>query len=624
MACAFDRIASHPRRSCLSVPGHAVRMHEKAVGVPADEVVFDLEDAVAPGAKQQAREAIAATLARPEWAQRTVAVRINPSSSSEFAADLELVGALRRTSRLTVVVPKVEAPDQLLRIVERLAPGTGLQALIETAAGIEAVGAIARSTPQLCGLILGYADLATALGRRGAEKHVDRWLCHQEAVLVAARAAGVQAIDGPCLRLGEPLALARAARVARELGFDGKWAIHPEQVEPLNRAFGATDREVRWAAEVTKALADAADRGDAAARVEGAMVDEAMRPQAERLLALPRRLAAASRPLDGPAYYEDLAIGQVFRAPGLTLTSGHAALHQAIVGDRLRLSLDAVLCEEVTGVRSALAHPMLVCDVAIGQSTEPSGRVLGNLFYRGLAARPVYLGATLRTTTTVVAKRRASSSGRQARGMVLLHVTAADAEGQVVLDYHRCPLLPAREDDPDEAGDDIQAAADRAAERDVHELIPGHWRLDGLRREPLGALFEDLESGRTWSLEAGETVSCAPELARLSLNLAMTHTDATAGAHGQRLVYGGHVIGIAASHLTKALPDLATVLAWRSCDHLGPTFEGDLLRSEITLEELEPLPDGGLLHARILVSAQGDEDDDPRPVLDWRLSALMP
>jgi len=99
---------------------------------------------------------------------------------------------------------------------------------------------------------------------------------------------------------------------------------------------------------------------------------------------------------------------------------------------------------------------------------------------------------------------------------------------------------------------------------------------------------------------------------------------ATAGAHGQRLVYGGHVIGIAASHLTRALPDLATILAWRSCDHLGPTFEGDLLRSEIILEELEPVDDGGLVHARIVVSAQAEDDDDPRRVLDWRLTALMP
>jgi citrate lyase subunit beta/citryl-CoA lyase len=181
-------------------------MHEKALGVSADEVVFDLEDAVAPGAKQQAREAIAATLTRPEWAEQVIAVRVNAPGSSELAADLELVGALRTTRGLTVVVPKVEEPEQIRAIVERLDPRIGLQALIETPAGIEAAGAIARATPRLYGLILGYADLATALGRRGAERHVERWLYYQEAVLAAARAAGVQAIDGPFLRLGERLA----------------------------------------------------------------------------------------------------------------------------------------------------------------------------------------------------------------------------------------------------------------------------------------------------------------------------------------------------------------------------------------------------------------------------------
>ena len=253
-----------------------------------------------------------------------------------------------------------------------------------------------------------------------------------------------------------------------------------------------------------------------------------------------------------------------------------------------------------------LAHPMLVCDVAIGQSTEPSGRVLGNLFYRGLAARPVHLGVTLRTTTTVVAKRRASSSGRQPRGMVLLHVTATDADGQIVLDYYRCPLLPAR------GGRSGRGRRRRARRWPIARRSAtfttwfrpgGGWTA--LRREPLGPLFEDLRAGQ--SLGAGgrrDGDAARPSWRGLSLNLAMTHTDATAGAHGQRLVYGGHVIGIAASHLTRVLPDLATILAWRSCDHLGPTFEGDLLRSEITLEELEPLADGGLVHARILVSAQ--------------------
>ncbi|MGZ6588720.1 MAG: aldolase/citrate lyase family protein [Solirubrobacteraceae bacterium] len=571
MTAVVDRSSLPLRRSCLAVPGHAVRMHEKAVAIPADEVVFDLEDAVARTAKQDAREAIAATLAQGQWKQRTVAVRINPPASPEHAADLELVGSLQSLELLTVVVPKVSTPETLFGVSAALDEEIGLQALIETPAGIEAVEEIAMSTQRLRALILGYADLATALGRRGAERHVERWLYYQEVVLAAARSAGLHAIDGPVLRLGEPLSLARVARAARELGFDGKWAIHPDQVEPLNRAFAASERESHWARAVIEALAGDSLAGGGAVCVDGAMVDEAMRAQAKRLVALPRRAEAAHRELNGRPYFEDVAVGDVFHAPGLTLTAAHGALHQAVVGDRLRLSLDAPLCEEVTGVRAPLAHPMLVCDVAIGQSTEPSGRVLGNLFYRGLAARP-----------------------------------------------------PARRDDPGDAGDDVQAAADRAAQRDVHDLVPTDWRLDALRRQPLGVLFADLRAGQSWALGAGETVTCAPELARLSLNVAMTHTDATAGMHGQRLVYGGHVTGVGASHLTRVLPDLATILALRSCDHLGPTFEGDVLRSEIKVEEPEPLSDGGLVHARVLVSAQAVQDDEPRRVLDWRLTALMP
>ena len=599
-------------------------MHTKALGIPADEVVFDLEDAVAPGFKQEARDAIRRTLEQPEWRGRTVAVRVNAWGSPELVADLELVRALGRSSDLTVVVPKVDGPATLLEIAAMLGDGFGLQALIETPAGIESAAAIASSTPQLEALILGYADLATALGRRGAEREMERWGYYQEAVLSAARAAGVQAIDGPFFRLREPLALARTARAARELGFDGKWAIHPNQVEVLNRAFAVTEREFRWAGSVTDALAAGAGDGDAAVRVDGAMVDEAMRTHAKRLLALPRRPDVPLTLAEGPPYYEDLAVGDEFHAPGVTLTAAHAAIHQAIVGDRLRLSLDEPLCQEVTGKAVMLAHPMLVCDVAIGQSTFPSSRVLGNLFYRGLAAHPVHLGTTLRTTTSVVAKRRSASSTREPRGMVLLQVTAVNSEGEVVLDFYRCPLLPARDHDPDEVGDDLGAIADQAAQRDIHEVVPAAWSLEALAREPLGLTFGQLRTGQSWSPEARETVTSAPELARLSLNVAMTHTDALAGAYGQRLVYGGHVIGIAAAHLTRVLPDLATILAWRSCDHLGPTFEGDLLRSEISLEGLEPLAAGGLVDARILVSAQAPEDDDPRPVLDWRLTALMP
>ena len=589
-------------------------MHAKALEAGADEVVFDLEDAVAAGSKAVAREQVARTLASPAWARRRVAVRVNRSGSAAQDEDLSMCGSLGLEG-LTIVVPKVESPADL-EAAARVAP---VQALIETPQGLAAASAIA-SQDAVETLILGYADLAAALGRRGAEHDLDRWLVAQEALLAGARIGAAQAIDGPFFGLGDERGVSNAARAARELGFDGKWAIHPAQIEAINAAFSPSPRERRWAAAVRTAVEDAGLQGGAAATVDGAMVDEAMLRQAERVLALPCEAepdttAPPTHRVAAP-YYDDLDRGDAFTAPGLTLTEGHAALHQSIVGDRLRLSLDATLYEAVSGTPGLLAHPMLVCDVAIGQSTAPSARVLGNLFYRGLGARPVPVGTTLRTTTRVVGRRDAS----RGRGIVALHVRTVDGSGEPILDFWRAPLLPSRSDGGGDDADDLTLVGKPV---DATTLVPYGWRLDPLRAEPLGALFTDVRAGDTYGVEAAETVTAATELARLSLNLAHTHTDASAGAHGDRLVYGGHVIGIAAAHVTRALPDLATILAWESCDHLGPSFEGDRLRSRIEITDVHPLADGGLVHLRVR-SAATSEAGPARDVLDWRLVALLP
>ncbi|HWH95780.1 MAG TPA: aldolase/citrate lyase family protein [Baekduia sp.] len=602
------------RRSCLVVPGHSAKMHAKALSAGADEVVFDLEDAVAPDAKDAAREQVRTTLSAPEWRERQVAIRINPRGSDHQAADLALCASLD-VEGLTLVVPKVESVQD----VEAGAAIAAVQALIETPRGLAAAAAVAAHA-SVVALILGYADLAASLGRRGAERDLERWLVAQEALLAAARIGDAQAVDGPFFGLRDERGVARAARAARELGFDGKWAIHPAQVAPLNAAFAPSPAERRWAQGVVAAVDAAGRQGGAAATVDGGMVDEAMVRQARRLLALPFDAppeADAPRRRVAAPYYDDLATGTTFRAPGVTLTGGHAALHQAIVGDRLRLALDGALYEAVTGTPGLLAHPMLVCDVAIGQSTAPSARVLGNLFYRGLGARPVAVGTTLRTTTEVVARRDAS----RGRGIVVLRVTTVDAQGEPVLDFWRAPLLPGGGEAGTGDADDLAAVGHPV---DVDALVPRSWDLAALRAEPLGSLFMSLAEGDTYEVEAAETVTAATELARLSLNLAHTHTDAAAGAHGARLVYGGHVIGIAAAHVTRALPDLATILAWESCDHLGPTFEGDRLRTRIEVVGLDPLADGGLVRLRVLVAVIGDDDDAARDVLDWRLIGLMP
>src|SRR6202012_3317844 len=146
------------------------------------------------------------------------------------------------------------------------------------------------------------------------------------------------------------------------------------------------------------------------------------------------------------------------------------------------------------------------------------------------------------------------------------------------------PLLPVAPGAPAPgASGDLSAVGTPA---DPKAYVPRGWTLAPLRDEPLGPPFSQLVIGDRFEIEAGETVTAAPELARMSLNLAMTHTDARASVYGERLVYGGHVIGIAAAQLTRALPDLVTVLVWHSCDHLAPTFEGDILSTSVEITDL--------------------------------------
>jgi acyl dehydratase len=325
----------------------------------------------------------------------------------------------------------------------------------------------------------------------------------------------------------------------------------------------------------------------------------------------------------GP-FFEDLAVGELIEtAPALTLTDGHAALHQAIVGDRLRLALDGPLAARVLGSDAPLAHPALVCDVAIGQSTLVTRRVIANLFYRGLVLRRAPLiGDTLRTTTEVVALRQNSPRpGRPATGLAVLRVRTVDQEGRRVLDFWRCAMLPLR--DPAEStghADDLDAIPSEL-DPDALRAATAGWRLDEFRAAVPGEHMSDLRRESPWAVEGGDVVSAAPELARLSLNVAMAHHDAGAGG-GRRLVYGGHTIGLAAAQATRALPNLVTVVAWHGCDHLAPVYEGDTLHSELELERAEPLEGGGgLVHLRSRVRARRDEESSD--VLDWRFVGVM-
>ncbi len=254
-------------------------MLAKARDLRVDELIFDLEDAVTPDRKSEALELVLEALAAGSEAAR-VGVRINPIGSRWAEAEIRaLADAARRPD--TVVVPKAEDPAELGQTAEAL-NGIGVQALIETAAGLTRVDELA-GQPGVEALILGYADLAVSLGRRpSGAADLDLWLPSQERVLVAARAAGVRAIDGPYLAIEDTEGLTRSATLAAQLGFDGKWAIHPAHIEPIRQAFRPEESEIAHAREVLSALQNAPDSG--AVRLGGQMVDEPIRLAALRTL----------------------------------------------------------------------------------------------------------------------------------------------------------------------------------------------------------------------------------------------------------------------------------------------------------------------------------------------------
>ncbi len=167
--------------------------------------------------------------------------------------------------------------------------------------------------------------------------------------------------------------------------------------------------------------------------------------------------------------------------------------------------------------------------------------------------------------------------------------------------------------------DDLERVGREASPPDFEGLVTG-WRLDMFARRAAGPRPAELHAGQSFEVAGGDVVSSAPELARLTANIAAVHHD-TSAAGGDRLVYGGHAIGLALSQAARALPSLVTVTGWHSCDHLAPVREGDTLRSVVTVEQVDYLPGGGgVVHLRSLVRADGP---DARDVLDWRYVAVL-
>ena len=301
-ASMSERTRDLPRRSCLACPGSSEKMLGKAQGLPADMVFLDLEDAVAPNEKESARGKIVDALKNGDWGDKVMCVRVNDWSTKWTVFDvIEVVGGAGE--RLDeIMLPKVEsaaqvvAMDMLLRQVEIQAGlpigHIGIEAQIETARGLINVEEICAASPRLETIIFGPADFAASMempvltgGVQIPEYPGDHFHYVFNKILMAGRANGLQVIDGPFLKVRDGDALRDYSMRSRILGFDGKWALHPDQVTIINEVFSPTQEQFDRAWDILDAYELATEgEGKGAVMFGDEMIDEASRKMAVKFV----------------------------------------------------------------------------------------------------------------------------------------------------------------------------------------------------------------------------------------------------------------------------------------------------------------------------------------------------
>ena len=297
-------------RSELAVPGSNVRMLEKAPRTGADVVMLDLEDAVAPADKELAREQVIRALHEHDWSGCSVSLRINGLDTHWCYRDVVDVIEQAGEHVDTVLIPKVSCAGDVHLVATLLAqieaamelPHIGISVLIETAAGMHNVDEIASACPErMEAMVFGVADYAASLQSHttsiggstsaysvrtddGGEHWGDQWHYPLARIAVACRAHGLRPIDGPYGDFGDPEGYRTAARRAAVLGYEGKWAIHPSQIELANEVFTPDAAAAEKTRRIVAAMADAAREGRGAVSLDGRLIDAASLRMAEVLL----------------------------------------------------------------------------------------------------------------------------------------------------------------------------------------------------------------------------------------------------------------------------------------------------------------------------------------------------
>jgi citrate lyase subunit beta / citryl-CoA lyase len=469
--------AARPRRSNLAVPGSNPRFLEKAKGLPADQVFLDLEDACAPLAKPAARKNIVAALNEGGWGEKIRVVRVNDWTTHWTYRDVVEVVEGAGANLDCIMLPKVQGPEQVITLDTLLTQvektmgfevgRIGIEAQIENAQGLIAVDAIAKASRRLETIIFGPADFMASINMKSLvvgeqPPGYDRGDAYHHvlmSILMAARANGKQAIDGPYLQIRDPDGFRRVASRSAALGFDGKWVLHPDQVGIANEVYAPRQEDYDHA----ELILDAYDFYTSAAGGEG--LGNAWRRDDRR--GIPQngsgdlRQGPGRRPRPDiriqPAgglmavhearlgrFYEDFEPGDVYQHPiGRTISEADCTWFTQLTCNTNQNHFNHHLAASnpVTGGR-VIVNSGLTVAIVLGLSVlDMSQNAVANLGWTDIRlTHPVYIGDTLYAESVCTAKRE--SSHRAGMGIVSMFTRGLNQDGDTVLSWKRTVMVP--------------------------------------------------------------------------------------------------------------------------------------------------------------------------------------
>ena len=582
-----------PRRSILYVPGSNEKALKKSSTLDVDALIYDLEDSVAPNAKESARDSLIKIINSGVNKDKEQVVRINSLDTDFGRDDLKI---LDHCTPDAILIPKINSADDVIEC-EKLINNEDIKiwVMMETALSIVNAYEIAKASKTLKCFVMGTNDLSTELG---IEEDLKRTALQTsfEKCMMASKAYKISILDGVFNDIKDSDGFEQECVYSHGLGFDGKTLIHPSQISICNKIFTPTPDQLEKARSIVSAFEKARKEDPEVGVIvfEGSQIEELHVAHARRILEAEKLIMEVSKddesiPIEvksGSKYkignfFEDFSMGQkISHATPRTITLGDCSLYTALYGSRYALHSSNEFAKQLS-LKESPVDDFLLFNIAFGKTVpDISLNAIANLGYAECKfLKPAYPGDTITSHSEVIGLKENSNGDN---GVVYVHSTGLNQKNEVVIDYKRWVMVRKKNKSLPKIETVIPKLNTEVTKEEVIEIAKGYqFAMDNYDFTAAGSdlVFEDYKIDEKINHIDGITVEEAEHMmaTKLYQNNAKVHFNhfvEKGGRFGKRIVYGGHVISLTRSISFNGLSNAFKVIAINGGTHASPCFAG--------------------------------------------------